>query len=131
MPPIARTAASTTHNAMQREHTVRLLFPDDTEAAVRVREDEPVLLAALHHGIRLPSMCLQGWCLTCAARVCGRGEWDASRARRYYEADRDAGFILLCTARPQSELTVLTHQRIEMREHRRRLGLPAPEGGVE
>jgi ferredoxin len=116
---------------MDREHTVRLLFPDHTHAAVRVREDEPVLIAALHQGVALPSMCLQGWCLTCAGRVCGGGEWDASHARRYYEADRDAGFILLCTACPLSDLTVLTHQRIAMRDHRRRLGLPAPEGGVE
>jgi ferredoxin len=116
---------------MIREHTVRLLFPDDTHTAVRVREDEPVLGAAIQQGLTLPYMCLQGWCLTCAGRVCDGGAWDASNARRYYEADRAAGFILLCTAHPLSDLNVLTHQRIIMRDHRRALGLPAPEAGVE
>jgi ferredoxin len=116
---------------MAREHTIRLLFPDDSETAVQVREDEPVLIAALRQGVKLPYMCLQGWCLTCAGRVCGGGSWDASHARRYYEADRAAGFVLLCTALPLSDLTLRTHQRVEMREHRRDLGLPAPEGGAE
>jgi ferredoxin len=71
-------------------------------------------------------MCLQGWCLTCAARVEGGGEWDQSEARRYYEEDRRAGFILLCAACPRSDLVVRTHQRLAMRDHRDALGLPAP-----
>jgi ferredoxin len=117
---------------MTREHTVRLILPDASEHRLQVREDEPVLLAAFREGLNLPSMCLQGWCLTCAGHVCEKsGEWDASRARRYYEADRAGGFILLCTAIAKSDLTIRTHQRTAMRDHRRQLGLPAPEGGVD
>jgi ferredoxin len=115
---------------MGREHTVTLLLPNQRECRLRAAQDEPVLLAAMRHGIELPSMCLQGWCLTCAGRVCNEdGDWSAGHARRYYQADRDAGFILLCTATPLTDLVVRTHQRIVMRDFRRSLGLPAPEAG--
>jgi ferredoxin len=117
---------------MPREHTVTLLFPDDSERVFRVSEDEPVLIAALADGIDLPFMCLQGWCLTCAGRVCNKtGEWDQSESRRYYDEDRKAGFILLCTAHARSDLIVQTHQRVAMRDHRRKLDLPAPESGID
>jgi hypothetical protein len=33
---------------------------------------------------------------------------------------------LLCTAKPQSDLLILTHQQDVMRLHRISLGLPAP-----
>ena len=71
-------------------------------------------------------MCLQGWCITCAAHVEGPGEWDQSASLRYYPQDREAGFILLCTARPRSDLVIRTHQRLAMRDHRIALGLPTP-----
>lgn len=111
-----------------REHAVRLIFPDGTEKTIIVREDELVLLAAFRKGIDLPSMCLQGWCLTCAGRVEGPGDWDQSASRRYYPQDREAGFILLCTAKAHSDLVVRAHQREAMRDERDRHGLPAPRG---
>jgi ferredoxin len=107
-------------------HKVRLIFPDGSEQTLEVSEDEPILIAAYRSGLDLPSMCLQGWCLTCAGRVEGEGEWDQSESRRYYTADRDAGFILLCTAKPKSDLTIRTHQRPAMRDHRDAHHLPAP-----
>ena len=42
------------------------------------------------------------------------------------EKDRGAGFLLLCTARPQSDLVVRTHQRVAKRDHRLARGLPTP-----
>lgn len=111
-----------------KEHLVRLIFPDASEKTVSVPADELVLLAAFRQGIDLPSMCLQGWCLTCAGRIQGKGEWDQSASRRYYEEDRESGFILLCTAKAHSDLVVLTHQRQAMRDERDRHGLPAPRG---
>ena len=104
------------------------MLPNDEERVISVRGDEFILTAAYREGIDLPSMCLQGWCVTCAGRVVGKGAWDQSASLRYYEADREAGFILLCTARPLSDLLIRTHQRIQLRDFRIKHGLPVPRG---
>ena len=62
----------------------------------------------------LPAICHQGRCLTCAARLIA-GEVDQSAAASYFDQDRAAGFALLCTARPRSNLVLQTHQQWEMR----------------
>ena len=124
----ARTAGSTILDVAPGQHTIRLLMPDGEEHQLLVDEEELILAAAFREGLDLPSMCLQGWCLTCAGRVVGPGCWDQSAARRYYELDREAGFILLCTTRPCSDLTIQTHQRRQMRDYRLANGLPAPRG---
>lgn len=97
------------------------------ERQVEVGEDEYLLDAALAAGLDLPSTCLQGWCITCAARL-EEGRVDQSEAQRYFEEDREAGFILPCTARPRSELRVVTHQTGALRRERLRNGLPTPRG---
>ena len=74
----------------------------------------------------MPALCHQGYCLTCAAKLEGDGELDQSDSLVYFEQDRKAGFVLLCTAKPKSELRVRTHQQNEMRKFRRQNGLPAP-----
>jgi ferredoxin len=102
------------------------VLPDGSERQLEVERDEYILVAAFREGLELPHMCLQGWCLTCAGRVLGEGCWDQSHSRRYFEEDREAGYILLCTARPCSDLKVQTHQRIAMRDRRIAEGLPAP-----
>ena len=81
--------------------------------------------AAERAGLRLPAICQQGRCLTCAARL-REGEVDQSSADMYFPEDREAGFVLLCTARPRSSLVLETHQEDAMRTHRRAKGLPAP-----
>lgn len=100
----------------------------ETPAGVREIEcesNEFVWDAAARSGILLPAICHQGRCLTCAARLI-EGDVDQSAANAYYPEDRAAGFVLLCTARPRSDLVVVTHQAHVMREHRVALGLPAP-----
>lgn len=109
-------------------YRITLLLPNRAATSLDVREDEMILAAAYQAGLALPSMCLQGWCITCAGLVEGAGEWDQSAARRYYSADREAGFILLCTAQPRSDLCIRTHQRIVMRDHRLSRRLPTPRG---
>ena len=94
-----------------------------TEAA----DDQYLLDAASAAGLELPFMCLQGWCTTCAGRIL-EGRVDQSEARRFYPQDEAAGFVLLCSAFPRSALRIRTHQKEEMRAHRRALGLPAPRG---
>ncbi len=112
---------------MQRKiHRIELILPAGSRSRLEVSGDEFILTAAYRAGLDLPSMCLQGWCITCAGRVEGSGEWDQSASLRYFKQDREAGFLLLCTARPRSDLVIRTHQRVVLREHRIRCRLPTP-----
>jgi ferredoxin len=97
------------------------------EVRTEVADDEYLLNAAAAAGLDLPYMCLQGWCTTCAGRVL-EGQVDQSEALRVYPEDVAAGFVLLCSAFPRSDLRILTHQKEELRALRRSHGLPAPRG---
>ena len=106
---------------------VTLRLPGGEEVSFPCDGGTFVLHAALERGVDLPYLCLQGWCVTCAGRLL-EGEVDQSASRRFYPEDRAAGFCLPCTARPRSDLKVLTHQKEAMRQHRLALGLPVPRG---
>ena len=112
---------------MSERYDVELVLPDGGTVRLEVGADESVWDAATRARIKLPSMCLQGWCTTCAARVL-TGEFDPAEALRYYPEDKQAGYILLCTARPRSAMRIQTHQRDAMRAHRLKAGLPTPRG---
>jgi ferredoxin len=111
-------------------YRVLLHLPDGSARAISVAGNQHIWDAAFAAGIELPSICHQGRCLTCAGRLLKPGEFDSSDAVAYFPEDRAAGFILLCTAFPRSDLEIQTHQQFAMREHRRKLGLPAPYSGV-
>ncbi len=104
---------------------VELLHGGETRS-IEVSRDEHIWDAAFKAGIVLPAMCHQGYCLTCAARLESGGEVDQADSEQYYPADRDAGFILLCTGKPRSRLQIRTHQAKAMREFRKSKSLPAP-----
>jgi len=104
---------------------VVLVLPSE-QRIIRVNGDTHIWDAASAAGIAMPALCHQGYCLTCAAKLEGDGELDQSDSLVYFEQDRKAGFVLLCTAKPKSELRVRTHQQNEMRKFRRQKGLPAP-----
>ena len=112
---------------MAERYDVELILPDGAIARLEVSADESVWDAAMRAGIALPSMCLQGWCTTCAGRVL-EGDFDPAEALRYYPEDKQAGYILLCTARPRSAMRIQTHQRDAIRAHRLQHGLPTPRG---
>jgi ferredoxin len=99
----------------------------ERDVTIDVRDDQYLLVAAAAAGLELPHMCLQGWCTTCAGNLL-EGKIDQSEALRIYPQDEVAGFVLLCSAYPRSDLRILTHQRDAMRILRRSLGLPAPRG---
>lgn len=101
-------------------------MPDDSTANIAVQEGEFILQAALQQGVELPFMCREGWCTTCAGRVENDGEWDQSASRRYYPQDREARTILICTAKPLSDLVIQTHQCDAVRDYRISLRLPTP-----
>ena len=104
---------------------VTLVMPQG-ERTILVPRNAHIWDAALNAGILLPALCLQGRCLTCAGRLLNGGEVDQSDSVSYYPADREAGFVLLCTGKPRSALRIQTHQQEEMRAFRRAHRLPAP-----
>lgn len=91
-----------------------------------VGRNEHLWDAAQAARVFLPAICHQGRCLSCAGQLIGPGEFDPGDAEVYFQQDRDAGFVLLCTAKPRSDLAIRTHVQYEMRLHRIKLGLPAP-----
>ena len=111
-------------------YRVSLHMPDGLVRELLVPADQHIWDAAHAAGIELPSICHQGRCLTCAGRLLKPGEFDSSDAVAYFPEDREESFILLCTAFPRSDLEVQTHQQFAMRQHRRKLNLPAPYSGV-
>lgn len=110
---------------MASAYEVTLVTPSG-EFKIEVASDEHIWDAAFRSGIRLPAICHQGRCLTCAARLEAPGEVDQSDSAAYFEVDRQAGFVLLCTGKPRTELRLRTHQADAMRQHRKALKLPAP-----
>ena len=115
----ARTPSATAHRV-----TIQL---PDRSVDIAVREDEVILAAARAQGLDLPSLCEQGWCITCACWVLA-GEVDQSASRRFYAQDRDAGFALICTGRPRSDLVLRPGATEALRAHRDRHHLPVPRG---
>jgi ferredoxin len=102
-----------------------ILNTPEGRSSILCAEDEFIWNAAARSGVQLPAICHQGRCLTCAARRV-EGQYDQSAAASYFSEDRDAGFVLLCTAQPRSDLVLETHQQWEMRAFRKAHGLPAP-----
>jgi ferredoxin-NADP reductase/DMSO/TMAO reductase YedYZ heme-binding membrane subunit len=73
---------------------------------ITVRGDETVLDAALRAGLDLPYSCRDGVCGTCRARLaCGRVRQDSADLT---QAEIDAGYVLTCQARPQTDGVVIS-----------------------
>lgn len=74
---------------------------------VKVREDERVLDAALAAGLNLPHSCKSGHCASCRARLrSGEIRYPGPRPLGLTEAEAADGQVLLCQARPRSDLVV-------------------------
>ncbi len=115
---------------MTETYTVEIEVPEDVDSdhagetvTVDVGADEYVLPAAREAGLWLEADCQQGWCTRCAARLL-EGDVDQSDARRYYEVDEEADFVLTCTAKPLSDLRLRAFRYDEILEHRAAHDLP-------
>jgi len=104
--------------------TVTIVVPEDSsldEAGetydLEVGADETILAAARSAGVWLPADCQQGWCTTCAARLVD-GDVVHPNARRYYDEDDEAGYILPCTAKPRTDTTIVVDQHDDFLEFR-------------
>jgi len=74
---------------------------------LRVNAGQPVLEAALHAGLNLPHSCKSGHCGSCRARLrSGQVRYPGARPLGLSAQEAAAGSILLCQARPESDLVV-------------------------
>jgi len=112
-------------NSPARTFRVTLEGPDGVHE-ISAGADEHTWDAALAQGVELPAICHQGFCLTCAGQLLAPGEFDSSDCEQYFPEDREAGYILLCTSKAQSDLRIRTFAADNMRRHRVAHRLPAP-----
>jgi ferredoxin len=87
-----------------RRFRIRLERPDGVHE-FDAPEDEYLLYPMVDAGIESPFICEQGWCLACAARLV-EGKVDRSDSLTLYAEDAESGFLLLCSTRPKSDLTL-------------------------
>jgi CDP-4-dehydro-6-deoxyglucose reductase, E3 len=86
------------------EHSVRI---EPHGRTLKVAAGEPVLQAALAAGLNLPHSCKSGHCSSCRARlIAGEIHYPNGRPVGLTAAEADGGQILLCQARPRSDLVV-------------------------
>jgi ferredoxin len=111
---------------MPEQFQVTVEMPDGPNV-FSLAADEFILAAARRAGLVLPSLCEQGWCITCAVWVLA-GDIDQSKSRRFYKQDRQAGFGLICTGRACSDLHLRPGATEAMREFRIKARLPTPRG---
>lgn len=71
-----------------------------------VGADEPIYKAALNAGVQLPIGCDYGGCITCAAKLVS-GSVRQPGASALNKRQSQAGYVLLCVARPKSDCVIL------------------------
>ncbi|MEM7507532.1 MAG: 2Fe-2S iron-sulfur cluster-binding protein [Pseudomonadota bacterium] len=86
-----------------KHHKVTLL--NRGTKVLDVAEDETIYDAALKAGIQLPIACAYGGCITCAARM-HKGKVVQPQGTALNKRQSKAGYILLCVARPRSDITL-------------------------
>jgi phenol hydroxylase P5 protein len=87
-----------------REYTVTV---DPLGREVTCREDQSILDACLRAGVWLPHSCTHGTCGTCKADLlAGAVDHGDSSGFALMDFERDEGKLLLCQARPRSDLTI-------------------------
>ncbi|WP_020650640.1 2Fe-2S iron-sulfur cluster-binding protein [Solimonas variicoloris] len=75
-----------------------------------VAEGETLLAAGLRHGFALPFGCQSGGCGSCRVRLVSGAIDYPFPPPALSQAERDAGYILMCLARATSDLTIALHQ---------------------
>ncbi|BAM87071.1 hypothetical protein S58_10600 [Bradyrhizobium oligotrophicum S58] len=111
--------STSTDEGDARRFRVRLERPDGT-FTFDAASDEYLLYSMIDAGIDTPYICEQGWCLACAARLVS-GKVDRSDALTVYPEDAEAGFLLLCSTKPCSDLVLMLDERQtrrDMMQHR-------------
>lgn len=72
-----------------------------------IESHETVLEAALKHGYNLPYSCRDGVCGVCKGKVLqGQVDYGKHQGSALTDADKAAGMVLFCCAKPRTELTI-------------------------
>ena len=87
---------------MTTPETFRITLRNRDNAVVTCGADEPIYDACLRAGYQLPIACEYGGCITCAARLI-EGKVRQPGATAINKRQSQAGFILLCVARPRTD----------------------------
>ena len=94
-------------------HSVLITNRKNTEYQVDARR--PLLESLREQGVDLPYGCKYGGCITCAAKLTA-GEVDQSRQVALNNRQINDGYIILCVARPKTDITleigVESHDRL-------------------
>jgi len=89
-------------------YNVEILHDGETHT-IQVPEDKTILGIALEQGIELPYSCSAGVCTTCAAKIL-EGTVDQSDAAGLGPDVREQGYVLLCSAYPNSDMKIESNQ---------------------
>jgi 2Fe-2S type ferredoxin len=86
-------------------HWIELQRSEDERCGFSASPDAPILDQALASGLELPFGCRMGSCGMCCARLLA-GSVDQSSQIFLTEAQQREGYVLLCQARPLSDVTI-------------------------
>ena len=77
------------------------------QRSFEVQRDEPILAAAIRHGVGLPYGCRDGACGSCKSRLLeGRVIHGAHQHKALSIVEEESGLILACCATPQSDCVI-------------------------
>jgi ferredoxin len=120
---------SKTHIVKVRDRTT------DKQYIVEVPEDQYILHTAEQQDAKLPFLCRNGACTSCAVKIIS-GELDQPEAMGLSPKLKEQGYALLCVSYPRSDLEVETQEEDEVYQMqfgryfargRVRFGLPLDE----
>jgi ferredoxin len=91
-----------------KTHKVTLIFPNGEKKVLNVKENEYISDVAIANGIKLPSSCNAGVCVSCTAKLL---EGSIIHDHTFLKSkEEEAGFLLTCRTFATSDCVILTHQ---------------------
>ena len=96
-------------------HRVRLKDEaEGIEQSIMVEDDQCILDVAEEAGMDIRATCRSGECSSCVGKIVS-GSVDQSGQSFLNDDHIDAGYVLLCVAYPQSDLTIEMNKEGELR----------------